>query len=622
MYVFISPLLGSLDLKATQASTMLSRILLLSSFVYEINAVRETPIGDDNVLALPDGFDDGFTHFHVSPTTHRFSMEQSAQVPVLAVVFSLRPLATVLRLVLPPGYELVASQAGRPGSRCAKVFSPTSPEQMSAYANETQAQPLTEHIAGCEASTTTDFGGTRVQLSMLLSPTVVGLSEKPKSQDMAYWWYFHILARFPAVSPEAEANFFSLSWANDKESEWRGDTRFRAWPVLGDWQCIYSDWEGWGTCSARCGGGTQTLRRRVLLTPPEGGVCSDIIAKDATPCNVHPCLFPCEFEEAEERGNCSAACGGGVRVVRRRWKGENCPASHDLDAVQLEQCNTQPCVEPCKLSDTWTVVTECSELCGRGSFWVMRKVLQKNPDDVACQPVWRELPCVNEVCTPLAIMRPDPNILPFPRDTFVVAVSFTTTESARRIELSAPESEGYSFGPPGVACELKDHSLMPHFERCEVGSVASKVILHLSTPLPPSRSTDDHYRYEFKIEVVNPDCDDSDWDPDPLRSTMTCNVGPDRSRWKLELASEGSDAKWESLSAQGYSLYWPGNDQGRGQVFLDDQHLDGDNGDNSKALVEESSSPRRDFCSTRMPCQDANSRCSWDRGTPVCESQS
>eukprot|EP00933_Yihiella_yeosuensis_P052392 TRINITY_DN50455_c0_g1_i1.p1 TRINITY_DN50455_c0_g1~~TRINITY_DN50455_c0_g1_i1.p1 ORF type:complete len:628 (+),score=105.01 TRINITY_DN50455_c0_g1_i1:143-2026(+) len=589
--------------------------------LFEKNAaIRDPSIGDGGALAPPDVFEDEFSHFHVSASTHRMSLPQhrAQEPPTLAVTFSLRPVATTLQLTLPPGYQIRAAPADLDlqGSNCKLAFAPSSLDHMSSYANETEASPMVEHISSCVVSTEGYEGHQRIKLLLKLRPGVPGLSAPLADVNrsaaegvgplQSKWWFFHILSWLPDATPDPSTNFFQFHWSTDNDTQWEGDTRFSGWPVLGDWDCIYSDWEGWGSCSARCGGGTQTLTRRVLLQPPSGEKCTDVSLKDPQPCNDHPCIFSCEFEEIEDEGNCSAACGGGVRVFRQRWKGENCPRSSDLDAVRLEPCNTQPCVAPCKISDTWSVVTECSALCGKGYFWIMKEVLQKDPNDIACQPVWRELPCVKQECAPLSIMRPDPIILPFPKDKFTVGISFTLSADAQRIELSAPDSEAYSFGEPGSACKLKDHSLMPYFKSCEVGELDNKVVLHMHSPLPRSNSVEDRDRYEFQIEVMNPECRDDDWDPDPLRASMVCNVGPYRSRWRLDFTTESGS--FESLWGEGYQLFWPGHEAGRGDIFSDsdDKTSEAAAAKQRQGHHEAKSKTKAhpDFCSPRVPCQD------------------
>lgn len=402
------------------------------------------------------------------------------------------------------------------------------------------------------------------------------------------WWVFHLRAWSPEQSPAPEDNVFELRWSEDEHATdgWTGSELFEGWPVLGDWDCVYSDWEGWGTCSARCGGGIQRLTRRILMEPPLGGTgksCSEDLVMD-TECNRHPCIWPCEFVE-EQRSECSSECGGGVQMVRMHWRGDHCPEINDEHAIRREPCNTQPCIVKCILSDTWSVVTECSEACGLGHFWLMRPVLQKEQGDLNCAPEWRQLPCVRQHCKELSVVRPDRNLIAFPNDKFTAAVVFKVPLLARVIHLNSPE--GFRFGEAGQDCILTEHDMIPHFEKCTVGARTSQAILSFKTPLTPTlasfaevtgsvaarwlagasiggsegikfgyQSAGFEDRHSFKIQVLNPPCPDEDWAPDLMRTALVCDFGEDRNRWTMEFAEEGT-TRWETASTQGYPVHAP-----------------------------------------------------------------
>jgi len=562
-------------------------------------------------MTSPERFNEQFSHLHVHPSSHRMILNRGDEVPTLVVTFAIRSHAKTLQFTLPSGYEPVPLPDW-PNS-CGVVV-PANGANSSVYSRSLHAQPLAEHISDCELSS---FEKTRpVRLTLHLCEGVTGLSAMPRlarGEDAVplSWWVFHLRAWSPEISPATEDNVFELRWSEDEQATdgWTGSELFEGWPVLGDWNCVYSDWEGWGTCSARCGGGIQRLTRRILMQPPLGGTgksCSEDLIMDIE-CNRHPCLWPCEFVE-EQRSGCSSECGGGVQLVRMRWRGEQCPVIDDEDAIRREPCNTQPCRVKCLLEDTWRPVTECSEACGLGHFWLMRPVLQKEQDDINCAPEWQQLPCVRQHCQPLSVVRPDRNLIAFPNGEFTAAVIFKVPLLSRLIHLNAPE--GFRFGTKGQDCLLTEHDMIPHFEKCTVGVRSSQAVLSFNTPLTPTlassaesasamwlagashggsegivfgyQSAGFEDRHSFKIQVVNPPCPNENWAPDLMRTALVCDFGEDGNRWTMEFAEEGT-TRWESASSQGYPIYAPDSLQ----VTLWNQGLVGKKGqqDWNKALV-------------------------------------
>jgi hypothetical protein len=54
-------------------------------------------------------------------------------------------------------------------------------------------------------------------------------------------------------------------------------------------KCVLSPWQGWGTCTALCGGGTKTRHRRVLENSGNANLCGE--TTQVMPCNIHECGF-------------------------------------------------------------------------------------------------------------------------------------------------------------------------------------------------------------------------------------------------------------------------------------------------------------------------------------------
>lgn len=116
--------------------------------------------------------------------------------------------------------------------------------------------------------------------------------------------------------------------------------------------CQMGEWEGWSSCTAPCGGGTQTRNRYVKRPARNGGrICtsrSEIRLCNSASCDVEcqlfdwtmwsPCSRACKFE--------TAATGRQSRVkrVKHAAKGAGtCPKKSDSLRLQINTCNTSPC---------------------------------------------------------------------------------------------------------------------------------------------------------------------------------------------------------------------------------------------------------------------------------------
>jgi hypothetical protein len=54
--------------------------------------------------------------------------------------------------------------------------------------------------------------------------------------------------------------------------------------------CVLSEWEDWGDCSAKCGGGVVTRERHVSVPPSNGGKTCGGTLKESQSCNDTPCV--------------------------------------------------------------------------------------------------------------------------------------------------------------------------------------------------------------------------------------------------------------------------------------------------------------------------------------------
>lgn len=524
-------------------------------------------------------------HLIIYKDNERMHLNRDSGPRTLEVYLKMVEDAKVFELTFPPGYEMTKED------QCGIVKS-TAREDPRFGPN---VNDLSEVINSCEAkeiSTSDDEEGESPDTSSEMpgsstKDALLGESESApvprvrvtihiKSnktlfvpQEAPIWWYFAIHIWNPDVDPK-ENDFwidqFEDTMARIKDGAWK----ITGNAILGDWPCKYSDWENVGGCSARCGKGTLRQIRKVLIEPPPDGALAgksctegELTEREVT-CNDFDCEMQCELVDKNEAKEpfCSSECGGGLKATRLRWRGENCPGQDDISSAVVSSCNAQPCKVKCVLADTWTVVTECSELCGMGSYRMMRMVLKKDADDQACQPEWKEVPCVRQLCTPLTVLRPDRHIWPLANDWYRVGLAFKLEYNAVKITLMAPD--GFSFGTPGSACNLYDHDMMPEFKSCTVGQRNPEGNYHdshlIELDFQRELLKNRWGRYHFLVSVKNPECP-----PDKYEKIggsdqgEKCVIEPSRNMWAITFEEEGKTQR-RSLWAAGYDLFKPEDD--------------------------------------------------------------
>lgn len=147
--------------------------------------------------------------------------------------------------------------------------------------------------------------------------------------------------------------------------------------------CEVSEWV-LGPCSVPCGGGEQ-LKTRTIITPPtKGSKCPPLVMRES--CNMQECPVNCLMSDWEEWGKCSADCGGGIREHSRTVETEALHGGEPCDVSHISQsCNTFSCDADCQLS-MWSDWSSCSKACG-GGFQIRRKsVLGKARGEGQCPP--------------------------------------------------------------------------------------------------------------------------------------------------------------------------------------------------------------------------------------------
>mmetsp|Transcript_88881 Transcript_88881/g.162989 ORF Transcript_88881/g.162989 Transcript_88881/m.162989 type:complete len:695 (-) Transcript_88881:94-2178(-) len=541
-------------------------------------------------------------HFKIYKDSARMNLNRTGPPQTLEVYLSIVDEAQAFHLTFPPGYE-VASE-----DRCG-IFKTEPREEYNKYGD--RLKDLSAAVTSCETfsstSSSSDFSGSEMpggstgsdasdsqmsgrsadsdasgrQLQDGTSqPSLHGGSESlPRVtlkisinndtklvaalQEDPLWWFFGVHIWNPDVDPRVKDNFFQLAQFHENVQKQEGSLVVAGFVVLGDWPCKYSDWQNWGGCSARCGGGVMRQIRKVLIEPPPDGALADKPCTEVeetlreVPCNTFDCEMKCELVDRNEKkaALCSSECGGGLKATRWRWRGDNCPSEDDVSSAEISSCNTQPCKVKCVLADTWTVVTECSELCGMGTYRMMRMVLQKDPTDEACQPEWKEVPCVRQLCTPLTVLRPDRHIWPLVDDWYRVGLAFRLDQDTVKITLLAPL--GFVFGMPGSSCTLYDHDMIPAFKSCTVGekNLAGEykqshlIVLNFNGELQKNQ----YGRYHFLVSVKNPPCPNNKY-KQTSQNGERCDIAPDQNIWGMMFEEEGK-TQFKTLWAAGYDLF-------------------------------------------------------------------
>lgn len=162
--------------------------------------------------------------------------------------------------------------------------------------------------------------------------------------------------------------------------------------------CTVGAFSDWGSCSKNCGGGLRTRSRPVVTEAANGGAACPVLEESET-CNTQPCPVDCVVSEWEAFGTCSATCGGGTHTRKRTVVtpasngGAVCPPLEETAS-----CNTQGCPVACVVSD-WSAFSECSAECGGGESARTRTVVTPASNGgIACPALRETVACKEEPC--------------------------------------------------------------------------------------------------------------------------------------------------------------------------------------------------------------------------------
>jgi len=172
--------------------------------------------------------------------------------------------------------------------------------------------------------------------------------------------------------------------------------------------CALSSWSPWAGCDRACGGG-QTFRTRYLKEPMRNnGTCAPGSLRETAPCNTDLCAAPpgdCEVGEWAEWSDCSAKCGRGSMTRKRKVKnnadegGQGCTESlEEISPCESVSCNVTDCAW-----SNWYDWSACTTSCGGGSKRRSRVVAAAPRNGGAlCEALTKSeaVPCNTEPCSP------------------------------------------------------------------------------------------------------------------------------------------------------------------------------------------------------------------------------
>ncbi|XP_076099012.1 SCO-spondin-like isoform X4 [Mytilus galloprovincialis] len=136
-------------------------------------------------------------------------------------------------------------------------------------------------------------------------------------------------------------------------------------PINGNW----TEWSNWNECSFTCGGGMKVRERNCSNPVPQygGEPCFGNTTNIET-CNEDPCPIDGNWSEWSEWEECSVTCGGGIKNRNRtcsnpepQFGGKYCTGND----TNIYNCADKPCPVNGNWTE-WSSWNECSALCGGG----------------------------------------------------------------------------------------------------------------------------------------------------------------------------------------------------------------------------------------------------------------
>lgn len=205
--------------------------------------------------------------------------------------------------------------------------------------------------------------------------------------------------------------------------------------------CIWSEWDDWGACSASCNGGEQVRQRQVQRMPNAAGQsCESQPSMEVTKCNMHACgCTDCRWGPWGEWGACTCT---GLRERHRSMlvQDHSCGLTCEGPKVESTRCHPE-CAEHAKdcVFNEWSSWTSCTATCDGGETSRERSLKHiATGNGIACEGDLEQIrPCNQNACDHMS----DCELSPWSAWT-VCSASCGGGQSTRAREIVHDESAG------------------------------------------------------------------------------------------------------------------------------------------------------------------------------------
>jgi len=172
---------------------------------------------------------------------------------------------------------------------------------------------------------------------------------------------------------------------------------------VSDVDCLWSEWDEWGACSASCDGGQKMRQRQIkIMGSCCGEACEELPSMEVVPCAQEACpCEDCEWGFWSEWGACTCT---GLQERHRNMKSHFHLCGKPCEGAKVETQSCQPlCTAApihCEFTD-WSEWTSCTVTCNGGEIKRSRAI-KKNAKHIGgkpCEGFIEEIrPCATESC--------------------------------------------------------------------------------------------------------------------------------------------------------------------------------------------------------------------------------
>jgi hypothetical protein len=455
--------------------------------------------------------------------------------------------------------------------------------------------------AGCTVNNT--FGDYGQSSYKRRSQMTLILNQDKASKLKNRWLVFKVKVlnpdKTPVTEPEAKymANTFQVVLRG--QGDVLGTASRLAPRILSVWKCKYTEWMFTAPCTAACGGGVRYSVRRLMHPPPENYPvellenCRGKLSEQHD-CNMDPCNVDCKLGDWTpfSDGPCSATCGKGFQVQRRRivegpiGGGKLCPKHDHPSRVRYWSCEAaEDCIPRCDIEpgigDKSYLYGACSQPCSsnvksnnqggnstsqglRDAVPIIVRKERKAVDEEKCGAGVHKEQCGVE-CDQINFFPSGQGRLPRMGKWTEMVLVFFLSNLAESLVLEAPP--GFDIGrkvvtiekgPAGKEvvdlCLLKEHNI-PRLGRCRVVTDASgRVSLNfdLMNALEPNFISRDggQWRPQYEVHFYTKP-------PSICQQGFVNEVCKDfmRAQWRLKSESDDGDSDTEGELRANFDVY-------------------------------------------------------------------